>query len=555
MLKWVATGLYGPLRHRAGDIGMETYDYIVVGAGSAGCVLASRLSEDPTIQVLLLEAGGSDSDLRITTPGLMGTLWRTEFDWAYKTAPQSALDGREMYWPRGRVLGGCSSINYMIYMRGHRANYDAWAAAGNAGWSYADVLPYFKRSEDNVWGACAYHGSGGPLRVDDVAGNPLSDVLIDATASALEVPPNPDFNGADQYGVGRFQATIRDNRRASAASSFLGLVQDRTNLTIVTNAVANQVLIEQQRAVGVRFQVANTVQTARAQREVLLCAGAIGSPQLLLLSGVGPAAHLQALEIPVQQDLPGVGENLQDHITTQLVVEDKAQITNDVQLAHIPDWLTEHAATGGGPLASNVGEGGAFVYLPDSDRTQPPPIQLHYLPVGTRQINFDQQNYEPSGHAFSLIPTLLYPKSRGRVRLRSALPTEPPDIDPAYFSDEEGADLATLIGGIKLAQQVLRSPALDHCRGQPLNPLVDLKDGPELRRQLKQYSGTIFHPVGTCKMGSDPASVVDAQLRVHGIEGLRVVDASIMPTIVGGNTNAPVLMIAERAADLIRQSP
>jgi choline dehydrogenase-like flavoprotein len=552
---------------------MDRYDFIVVGAGSAGCVLADRLSADGRSKVLLLEAGGDNADARVHVPGLVGTLWRSRFDWTFFTAPQVGLGGRTMHWPRGRVLGGTSAINYMIYMRGHRANYDHWRDLGNAGWGYDDVLPYFKRSEHNARGADAYHGTTGPLHVTNPEPNPLSDLLVEATKEALGVPGNSDFNGAEQFGAGRFQATIHRGKRCSAAVAFLQPARRRPNLTVAAGALVTKIVIENGRAVAVRYQQSarswrraghghnhghnngrnKLERVAHADAEIILAAGAIGSPHLLKLSGIGPADELRAHGIEVAHDLPGVGENLQDHLMCPLSLEDRAGITGAIKPLNLLQWCAEHAWRGTGPMASNVAESGAFLYSSQQNQVgAPPDLQMHYLPVGSEQVCYDDKSFFPAGNAFTVIPTLLYPKSRGSIRLTSADPGRPPYIDPRYFSDEGDRDLETLVEGVRIAQRVLRSGVLAHCRGRSLTPLTELEQENALRTEIKRRCNTIFHPVGTCKMGHDAMAVVDAELRVHGVQGLRVADASIMPNIVGGNTNAPTIMIGERAADLVR---
>ncbi len=526
---------------------MQEYDYIIVGAGSAGCVLANRLSADPRNRVLLLEAGGSDRSLRVRTPGLVGLLSRSRFDWAYQTSPQEELGGREMHWPRGRGLGGSSSINYMIYMRGHRDNYDAWSRAGNEGWDFDSVLPLFRRSENNARGADEFHGAGGELDVTDLEVNPMTSLLVEAAADTLAVPRNRDFNGAEQEGAGVHQVTIRNGRRCSSSVAFLDPARKRSNLTVETGALVTGLEIERGRAVAVHFRQSRSGRRVEATREIILAAGAIGSPQILMLSGVGPVDPLRALGIPVVQELPGVGQNLQDHVMVPVVMEDRAGITENVHPLNLIRWIAQHAISASGPMASNAAEGGAFVRT--SSAGSRPDLQFHFLPVGSPQVSYDREVFMPKGHAFALLPTLLYPKSRGEIRLASADPAAPPVIDPRYFS--EPADFDVLVEGVRMAQEILGSRRLDACRGKGHSPLCDSSDEAVLRTEILRRSNTLFHPVGTCRMGSGTDAVVDSRLSVRGIEGLRVADASIMPGIVGGNTNAPVMMIAEKASDLI----
>jgi len=518
------------------------HDYVIVGAGSAGCVLAARLSEDPAARVLLLEAGGPDDRREMRIPAAFSKLFRTAYDWAFETEPQPRLDRRALYWPRGRCLGGSSSINAMIYVRGHRVDYDGWAAAGNTGWAWADVLPYFLRAEDQTRGASDFHATGGPLRVEDQR-DPrlLSRAFVDAAVEA-GLPRNDDFNGPGQDGAGLFQVTQKRGRRWSAADAYLRPALGRKNLTVVTNAHATRVLIENGRAAGVAYARDGREDAARAGREVVLAAGAIGSPHLLLLSGVGPPPHLRSVGVPVVLDLAGVGENLQDHLAAAVAWEcrEPVSLASAESLASLARWLFWRR----GPLTSCVAEAAAFV------RTRAglaaPDVQIHF---GAAYF-VDHGFANPPGHGFTLGPTLLRPRSRGSVRLRSRDPLAPPAIDPAYLADD--ADLATLVEGLRVSRRIAAARAFDRYRGAEVLPGAAATSDAALAAHVRQRAQTLYHPAGTCRMGADRLAVVDAHLRVRGLEALRVADASVMPAIVGGNTNAPVIMIAERAADLIR---
>jgi choline dehydrogenase len=534
----------------AGRIEMpgRAYDYIIVGSGSAGSVLANRLSAEPDAKVLLLEAGGSDASLFVRMPAGIAKLDTPRFNWLYETAPQPAMDGRRMYWPRGRILGGSSSINAMIYIRGQAADYDHWHKVGNAGWGYADVLPYFKKAERNERLHDDFHGGDGPLNVAERPyTNPLSHAFV-AAAQQAGVPLNADFNGATQLGCGLFQVTQKGGARWSAASAYLHPASARGNLTIITKAQAMRVLIEHGRAVGVEYVRGGKPHTVRAEREVLLAAGAINSPQLLLLSGIGPADELRANGAPVVFDLPGVGKNLQDHINVNIVRRAEKPITLDgkdrglAALAVALQWLLRRT----GPGTSNVAEAGAFVVSRLGAPT--PDIQYHFIPA--QVVNHARTRLD--GHGVTLHACCLRPQSRGEIRLGSADPLAPPVMDPRYLGSDY--DLKVLIEGIRHGREILAAPALASWLGEERLPGAACQSNAAIEAFIRATAETEYHPVGTCKMGTDAMAVVDDRLRVRGIERLRVIDASIMPTIVSGNTNAPVIMIAEKGADMVRNA-
>lgn len=521
------------------------YDYIIIGAGSAGCVLANRLSEDPAVKVLLLEAGCRDTRKEIHIPLAFSKLFKGPCDWTYFTEPEVTLGNRSLYWPRGKVLGGSSSINAMIYIRGNHADYDQWRDMGNPGWGFSDVLPYFKKSENQERGASEYHGASGPLCVSDLRTvNPLSEAFV-AAGEEAGLQRNPDFNGAQQDGVGFYQVTQSKGQRHSSAAAFLHPVMSRKNLTVKTETHVFGIYFEGKRAAIVSFQQGNNSMQERAEREIILCAGAIGSPQLLMLSGVGPADHLSNFNVPIMCDLPGVGRNLQDHPACATVYE----CTKPISLASAESFsnLMRYMISKKGPLTSNVAEAGAFVKT--SSRAQIPDLQFHFGVGYFVEHGFQQIK----GHAFTMGPTLLHPFSRGDIRLRSSNPLDAPAIRANYLSDSR--DMDVMLEGIKLSRKLAATKAFDAYRGTELHPGPAAKDDAALRAHISKFTETLYHPVGTCKMGNDPSAVVDSELRVHGVEGLRVVDASIMPTVVGGNTNAPTIMIAEKAADLIKNGP
>ncbi|MEM1114868.1 MAG: choline dehydrogenase [Bacteroidota bacterium] len=518
------------------------YDYVIVGGGSAGCVLAARLSEDRDVRVLLLEAGKADDRAEIHIPAAFPRLFQSEADWNYHTVPQPDAANRPLYWPRGKVLGGSSSINAMIYIRGHHGDYDRWARDGCEGWGYADVLPVFKRSEDNARGADPYHGTGGPMRVEDARDpSPISAAFVEASTQAGH-PENADFNGAEQAGAGLYQLTQRGGRRVSTATAFLRPARRRPNLTVWTGAHATRVVTEAGRATAVEFVRDGRTERVHAAREILLCGGAINSPQLLMLSGIGPSDHLGALGIEVVADRPEVGENLQDHLIVG--VRYRLRTSTSLLSAESPLSVARYLTTRRGMLASNIAEAGLFATTRAGAAI--PDVQFHVAPA-----LFEAHGLTPpTEHGFSLGPTLVGTESRGRLRLGAADPFAAPEIDPAALT--EAADLDTLVAGVEMAREIAHQPAFDPFRAEEIDPGAASTSRAGLEQYVRETCETLYHPVGTCRMGADAASVVDLDLRVRGVDGLRVVDASVMPTIPNGNTAAPTVMIAERAADLLR---
>jgi choline dehydrogenase-like flavoprotein len=522
---------------------METFDYIIVGAGSAGCVLANRLSADAQTRVLLLEAGGRDRSPNIKIPAAFAKQFHTKLDWDFATEVEPHVDGRSLYIPRGKALGGSSSMNAMLYVRGRPLDYDAWAAQGAPGWGYRDVLPYFIRSEDNVRGPSEWHGAGGPLRVSEQRSpRPLGRRLIEASAGA-GIPWIADYNGPEQDGVAMFQVTQSNGRRFSSADAFLRPARKRPNLVVVPRTTVLGVELEGDRAVGVRVRKGRRgTDVLRANREVILSAGAIGSPQLLQLSGIGDPDELRAVGVEVRHELPGVGGNLQDHPFVTVIWE--VSDTDTLLTAEQPRFLAEWLLRRSGPLTSTVAEVVAF------HRTR------GGLPAADIQFHMGAAYYEDhgaetyDGHAMVIAPVLVSPAARGRVWLRSSDPTDKPRILTNTLSEPE--DLASLVAGVKLAREIARQPEAAEIITTELKPGADAVDDADLEADIRRRLMLIYHPVGTCRM-SDTAegAVVDSQLRVHGLEALRVIDASIMPVIPGGNTNAPTMMVAEKGADLI----
>ena len=526
------------------------FDYLVIGAGSAGSVLAGRLSEDPACRVGLVEAGPPDTSVLIQCPAGLAVLARNgQANWAFQTVPQAGLNGRRGYQPRGKVLGGSSSVNAMIYIRGQREDYDHWASLGNPGWGHADVLPYFLRAEHNERGASAWHATGGPLNVMDLRSpNRHTPAFIEAGRQAGHAL-NDDFNGDSQEGVGPYQVTHRNGERCSAAKAYLAPALGRPNLEVITGAQATRLLMDGRRVVGVEVLRGGQRVSLRARREVLLSAGALQSPQLLMLSGIGPADELRRHGIAVVHELPGVGRNLHDHVDVVQVVD--APLQTDLfglsfkGLVNVWQGLGQWRRERRGMLTTNFAEAGAFLRSEPAEAT--PDIQLHFV-VGKL---VDHGRKTVFGHGYSCHVCLLRPKSRGRLTLASADPLAAPSIDPNFLGDAD--DTARLVRGFKIMRRILQQPALAALGGRELAASASAQTDGEIEAFLRARADTIYHPVGTCRMGSDAEAVVDARLRVHGVQGLRVVDASIMPRIVSGNTNAPTIMIAEKAVDMIRQ--
>ena len=530
----------------------KTYDYIVTGAGSAGCVLAARLTENGRYCVLLLEAGGEDKSFWIHTPmGYAKTFVDPKVNWRFESEPEAELNGRTMYQPRGKVLGGTSSINGMIYMRGTGADYDQWRQLGNEGWDYDSVLPYFRKAEDNQNGANEFHGAGGPLRVSN---QPYKWEIAEALLAACQqagIPYNPDLNGATQEGCGYYQTTTKDKRRWSTAAAYLTAAKKRPNLTIITRAHATRLLFEGKRAVGIEFMTPRGLETARAGREVIVSGGAYGSPQLLQLSGIGPSEHLRDLGIDVVHELPGVGSNLQDHFNTYCTYRISRNLSlNSLQYSFVDRMIAgaKYVFLKSGPMSGNGMYVGALIR--SDKRLERPDIQLNISCWSTIDRTKDGIISHPHP-GISISPVHLRPDGRGSVRLKSADPLAAPEIRFNFLKSDY--DFQALVAGMRAARSIVRQQAMQKLIVEETAPGVHVRSEEDMIADIRQRGVSNLHPVGSCGMGQGPHAVVDARLRVHGIAGLRVVDASVMPSIIAGNTNAPTIMIAEKASDMIQQ--
>lgn len=525
----------------------DTWDYIIIGAGSAGCVLANRLTENPSVRVLLLEAGSSDWNPFIHIPGGLGKLFGPGVNWRFHTRPQKHLDDREVWYPQGKTLGGSSSINAMIYIRCQKEDYDNWAALGNEGWAYNDILPYFKKSEDNSRLGEPFHGKGGPLWVSDqIAPHEISRAFVAANRE-FGLPENDDFNGETMYGTGFYQVNCRDGLRRSTSVSFLRPIRHRKNLTVLTEQRVTRILTHHGKATGIEVADGTARKVYSTANEIILSSGAINSPRLLILSGIGDAKSLSALGIQPVLDLPGVGQNLHDHLNVNVHVQTHARISYDGH-DRLP-WAAIHGArwlfSRKGPAASVIVEAASFHKGHSAER---PDLQIHVAPATV--VRGGQTKID--GYGFTVNSTFLRPQSRGEVTLRSSNPFDEPLIDPNYLGHE--VDKAKAIESIRTIRQILSQPAIRDMISHERLPGRSAQSDAEIMRYIRQYACCDYHPVGTCKMGNDAGAVVDSKLRVHGIDGLRVIDSSIMPVLTSGNTNAPTIMIGEKGADLVKQA-
>ena len=522
------------------------YDYIIIGAGSAGCVLTNRLSADPANKVLLLEAGGRDINPWIHVPvGYFKTMHNPSLDWCYLTEPDEGIANRRLQWPRGKVLGGSSSLNGLLYVRGQAEDYDRWEALGNKGWAYKDVLPYFKKSEDQSRGASEYHGAGGPLKVSDLRlRRPIADFFIEA-AKQIGIPWNDDYNGATQEGVSYFQQTAHNGFRWSTAKGFLRPAMKRDNMHLEVKAHTSKILFDGDRAVGVEYLQNGQRKTAMAKREVVVSAGAIGSPQILQLSGVADKALLEKVNVPLQHHLPGVGQNLQDHLQVRLVYKTSQRTLNDEVNSYWKQFKVglQYILKRTGALTLAASQ--VTIFTRSRPEVERPDIQFHFQPLSADKPGEGAHKFS----AFTSSVCILRPHSRGHLEIKSSDPLQHPAIHPNYLSDER--DLQLAVDSIKVARSISAAPALAPHILDEYVPGSQYQTDDELLQAAREYSQTIYHPTSTCKMGLDDMAVVDDRLRVHGVKGLRVIDASIMPEIVSGNTNAPAIMIAEKGADMI----
>jgi choline dehydrogenase len=525
----------------------DSYDYVIIGAGSAGSAIANRLGEDYRLRILILEAGPADDSFLLKMPAGFAKLGPTSrFNWRYETVPQKHCDDRRMYWPRGKTLGGSSAINAMLYVRGHAWDYDHWRQLGNQGWSYEDVLPFFRKAENNERGADPFHGTGGPLNVaDQVDPSPLNEAFLKACEQAGHKRIK-DFNGAEQEGVGLYQVTQKNQERWSTASAYLrpAVERNKNNVHVRANAQVERIILDKNQAMGLRYRFQGQDEVARCEREIILCGGAVNSPQLLMLSGIGPADHLKSVGIRPLFDIPGVGGNLQDHLDAAILDYCK---TGDSYDRRNKLWaLWQYKMNKKGPGTSPLAESGGF--LSTQSGLAAPDIQLHFLPA----MVVDHGRKRLNRNGFTLHVCALRPESKGTIRLKSTNPSEHPLIDANYLAERKDVD--TLIAGVKMGREILAQSGFDPYRGDEYAPGTSVRTDAEIEQWMRANCETIYHPVGTCKMGpdNDPMAVVDNQCRVRGIQGLRVVDASVMPTLVGGNTNAPTIMIAERVAAQIQ---